>query len=152
MSESYFGATESELRGAPLSQRLSGYSDQRVLFPHSGLLRLEPRALVLGGWRTIPKTAITDARLTFTDAYRRGQAAGVRGNGASFGMFGSLGKPLVLILHDDEPVYLLIGFCWFTGVNQARRWAPVVRDWIDAGVPEQASTAVPAEPADGSQG
>lgn len=112
-----------------------GYSDQRVLFPHAGRLRLEPRVLVLGGWRVIPRAALTSVRLTFTDAYRRGQAAGVRGNAASFGFLGNLGKPIVLGLRDDEPVYLLIGFRWFTGVNQARRWAPLLRSWIEAGVP-----------------
>lgn len=135
MSDSYLGATESELRDMPLSRRLSGYSNQRVLFPHAGQLRLEPRVLVLGGWRAIPRAAITDVQLTFTDAYRRGQAAGVRGNGASFGFLGNLGKPLVLGLRDDEPIYLLIGFRWFTGVNQARRWAPLLRGWIEEGAP-----------------
>ena len=135
MSDSYLGATESELRDTPLSRRLSGYSDQRVLFPHAGQLRLEPRALVLSDWRVIPRATITGVPLTFTDAYRRGQAAGVRGNGPSFGFLGNLGKPLVLSLRDDEPVYLLIGFRWLTGVNQARRWAPLLRSWIEEGVP-----------------
>jgi hypothetical protein len=74
-------------------------------------------------------------RLTFTDAYRRGQAAGIRGNNASFGLFGNLGKPLVLRLHDGEPVYLLIGFRWLTGINQARRWAPLLQTWSRAEVP-----------------
>ena len=72
---------------------------------------------------------MADVRLTFTDAYRRSQAAGIRGNYASFGLFGDLGKPIALDLHDDEPVYLLIEFRWFTGINQARRWAPVLRTW-----------------------
>jgi hypothetical protein len=133
MSEDYLGATESELQDTPPFRRFWGYSDQRVLFPHAGQLRLEPQAMVLGGWQVIPRAAITSVELTFTGAYRRGQAAGVRGNGASFGFFGNLGKPLVLGLADDEPVYLLIGFRWFTGVNQARRWAPLLRDWIRRG-------------------
>lgn len=58
----------------------------------------------------------------------------MRGNYASLGLFGDLGKPLVLDLHDDEPVYLLIEFRWFTGINQARRWAPVLRTWSCAEV------------------
>lgn len=131
MSDSYPGATESELHDAPLARRIGGYSDQRVLFPHTGQLRLEPRSLVLGGWRMIPKAAITDVQLTFTGAYRRGQAAGVHGNGPSLGILGNLGKPLILTLRDDEPVYLLIRFRYFTGVNQARRWVPLLRGWID---------------------
>jgi hypothetical protein len=31
-------------------------------------------------------------RLTFTDAYQRGQAAGIRGNNTSFVLFGNLGE------------------------------------------------------------
>jgi ABC-type transport system involved in multi-copper enzyme maturation permease subunit len=57
VSDSYLGATESELRDASLARRICGYSDQRVLFPHAGRLRLEPRVLVPGGWRMIPKAA-----------------------------------------------------------------------------------------------
>jgi hypothetical protein len=135
VSDSYLGATEGELLGASLGRRLAAYSDQRRLFPHQGPLRLTPHTLVLGGWRTIRREAVASVRLTFTDAYRRGQAAGIRGNNASFGLFGNLGKPLVLCLHADEPVYLLIGFRWFTGVNQARRWAPRLREWSRAEVP-----------------
>jgi hypothetical protein len=135
VSDSYLGATEGELLGAPPARRLAAYSDQRRLFPHRGALQLTPRTLVLGGWRVIRREAVADVRLTFTDAYPRSQAAGIRGNNASFGLFGNLGKPLVLGLHDDEPVYLLIDFRWFTGINQARRWAPLLREWSCAEVP-----------------
>jgi hypothetical protein len=134
VSDSYLGATEEELLGAPLVRRLAAYSDQRRLFPHQGTLRLTPRTLVLGGWRVIPREAVAGVRLTFTGAYRRSQAAGIRGNNASFGFFGDLGKPLVLDFHDGEPVYLLIGFRWFTGINQARHWAPALRRWSCAEV------------------
>lgn len=134
MSDSYLGATEAELTGVTLARRLAAYSDQRRLFPHQGTLRLTPGTLVLGGWRVIQREAVADVRLTFTRAYRRSQAAGVRGNYASFGLFGNLGKPVVLRLHDDEPVYLLIGFHWFTGINQARRWVPLLRTWSCAEV------------------
>ena len=134
MSDSYLGATEGELLGAPLTRRLCAYSDQRRLFPHQGPLQLTPHTLVLGGWRVIRREAVAGVRLTFTDAYPRGQAAGIRGNNTSFGLFGDLGKPIVLDLHGGEPVYLLIGFRWFTGINQARRWAPVLRTWSCAEV------------------
>ena len=53
-----------------------------------------------------------------------------RGNAASFGLFGSLGEPLVLGMNGRDPVYLLIDFRWFTGINQARRWAPVLQEWL----------------------
>ncbi len=135
MNDSYLGATEGELLGAPLARRLAAYSDQRRLFSHQGTLQLTPHTLVLSGWRTIRRETVVSVRLTFTDAYRRSQAAGIRGNNASFGLFGSLGKPLVLSLHDDEPVYLLIGFRWFTGINHAYRWAPLLRTWSCAEVP-----------------
>ena len=135
MNDSYLGATEGELLGVPLARRLAAYSDQRRLFPHQGTLQLTQRALVLGGWRVIHREAVASVRLTFTDAYRRSQAAGIRGNNASFGLFWNLGKPLVLSLHDGEPVYLLIGFRWFTGINQARRWAPLLGTWSRAAVP-----------------
>lgn len=129
MSDSYLGAAEGELLGAPGARRLAAYSDQRRLFPHQGALQLTQRALVLGGWRVIRRETVAGVRLTFTDAYRRSQAAGIRGNNTSFGFFWDLGKPLVLDVRDDEPVYLLIGFRWFTGINQARRWAPVLQTW-----------------------
>lgn len=134
MSDSYLGATEGELLGASLARRFAACSDQRRLFPHQGTLRLTPRTLVLGGWRVIPREAVAGVRLTFTGAYQRSQAAGMRGNYASFGLFGDLGKPIVLDLHDDEPVYLLIEFRWFTGINQARWWAPMLRTWSCAEV------------------
>jgi hypothetical protein len=135
VSDSYLGATEGELLGAPLARRLAAYSDQRRLFPHQGTLQLTQRTLILGGWRVIRGEAVASVQLTFTDAYRRNQAAGIRGNNASFGLFGNLGKPLVLRLHDDEPVYLLIGFRWFTGINRARQWAPLLQRWSRAQVP-----------------
>jgi hypothetical protein len=135
MSDSYLGATEAELIGVPLARRLAAYSNQRRLFPHQGTLQLTASTLVLSGWRVIQREAVAGVRLTFTPAYRRSQAAGVRGgNYASFGLFGNLGKPVVLSLHDDEPVYLLIGFHWFTGINQGRRWAPLLRTWSRAEV------------------
>lgn len=134
MSDRYLGATESELRDAPGPRRLAGYIDQRTLFPHEGLLRLEAQTLELEGWRDIPRSAVAGVRLTFTPAYTRWQAAGVRGNNASFGLFGSLGKPLVLTMHRDEPVYLLIGYRWTTGINDSRKWFPRLRRWIDEGV------------------
>jgi len=135
VNDSYLGATEGELLGVPLARRLAAYSDQRRLFPHQGTLQLTQRALVLGGWRVIHREAVASVRLTFTDAYRRSQAAGIRGNNASFGLFWNLGKPLVLSLHDGDLVYLLIGFRWFTGINQARRWAPLLGAWSRAEVP-----------------
>jgi len=135
VSDSYRGATEGELLGELRTRRVVAYSDQRRLFPHQGAPQLTPHTLVLGGWRVIRREAVADVRLTITDAYRRSQAAGIRGNDASFGLCGNLGKPLVLGLHDDEPVYLLIDFRWFTGINQARRWAPLLREWSRAEVP-----------------
>ena len=126
VSDSYRGATEGELLGAPLARRVSADSDQRRLFPHQRPLQLAPRTLVLGGWRVIRREAVANVRLTFTDAYRRSQAAGIRGNNTSFGLFAGLGEPHVPDLH-DEPVSLLIGFRWFTGINQAGRRTPVLR-------------------------
>jgi hypothetical protein len=43
VSDSYVGATEGELIGAPLARRLPAYSDQRRPFPHQGTLQLTPR-------------------------------------------------------------------------------------------------------------
>jgi hypothetical protein len=106
VSDSYLGATEGELLGAPLARHLAAHSDQRRLFPHHGPLQLTPRTLILSGWRVIRREAVAGVRLTFTGAYRRSQAAGIRGNNASFGLFGDLGKPLVLDVHDDEPACL----------------------------------------------
>jgi hypothetical protein len=33
-------------------------------------------------------------------------------------------------LRVGEPLYLLTNFRCFTGTNEARRWAPVLRVWI----------------------
>ncbi len=134
MSDSYLGATESELIEATTSRRVIGAANQRLLFPHSGRWRLEPQVLALEGWQEIPRSEIRDVRLTFTEVYRRSQAAGFRGNYASFGLFGSLGKPLVLDLYREEPIYILINFRWLTGTNQASQWAPVLKRWLAEGV------------------
>jgi hypothetical protein len=98
--------------------RFRAYGDQRRLFPHRRPLRLTLRAQVLDGRRR----RRAGARLTFTDGYRRSQAAGIGGDNASFGVFTGLGEPLVPGLH-DERACLLTGFGWFTGINQAGRRA-----------------------------
>ena len=109
-------------------------SDQRRLFPHQGGLELEGDSLSLGGWRTLTHSQVTRVELTFTGAYSRWMAGGVRGGrNSSFGLFGSLGKPLVLHLDGEDPIYLLIDFRWFTGINSARSWAPRITSWV-AGV------------------
>jgi hypothetical protein len=84
VSDSYLGAAEGGRPGAPLARRLWAYSDQRRLFPHRRPLQLTPHTLVLGGWRVIRRQAVAGVRLTFTDGYRRSQAAGIGGNNASF--------------------------------------------------------------------
>ncbi|HVC23337.1 MAG TPA: hypothetical protein VNH82_07945 [Candidatus Dormibacteraeota bacterium] len=73
---------------------------------------------------------MTSVELTFTDAYSRWMASGVRGGRySSFGLFGSLGKPLVLHLNGEDSIYLLIDFRWLTGINSARAWAPRFTSW-----------------------
>ena len=106
-------------------------SDQRRLFAHQGTLDLGKDSLSLGGWRTLTPSQVTSVELTFTDAYSRWMAGGVRGGrNSSFGLFGSLGKPLVLGLYGEDPIYLLIDFRWFTGINSARSWAPRMASWV----------------------
>jgi hypothetical protein len=84
VSDSYLGAAEGGRPGAPLARRLRACSDQRRLFPHRRPLQLTAYTLVLGGWRVIRRQAVASVRLTFTDGYRRSQAAGIGGNNASF--------------------------------------------------------------------
>ena len=127
---SYRGATETELRQLTALRRLRALGDQRRLFPHHGTMRLEPDMLALGDWREIPRTTITRAEVTFTAAYTRFMAGGIRGNAASLGLFGSLGKPLVLSLRDEDPIYLLLEFRWWLGTNQARNLALPIRQWL----------------------
>lgn len=127
----YLGATDTELRQLSRPRRVRGLGDQRSLFPYQGLMQLQADALVLGGWREISRAAITGIDVAFTDAYTRFMAGGIRGNAASFGLFGSLGKPLILTLRDDEPVYLLLEFRWWAGTNQARKRAPSIERWLD---------------------
>lgn len=130
-TDKFLGATERELLNTPESTRLVGYIDQRQLFPHAGTMRLEEGALVLEGWREIARSDITSVELTFTDAYRRRQAAGFRGRQTSLGLLGDLGKPLVLTIRGEDRVYLLIGFRWFLGTSRARNWAPTLRRWTE---------------------
>jgi len=93
-------------------------------------MRLESDALILDGWRPIPRSAITAVNVTFTDAYTRFMAGGIRGNAASFGLFGGLGKPLILTLRDNERLYLLLEFRWWLGTNQAHKLAPSIQTWL----------------------
>jgi hypothetical protein len=83
VSDSYRGATKGR-PCAPLARRLWACSDQRRLFPHRRPLQLTPYTLFPGGWRVIRRQAVASVRLTFTDRYRRSQAAGIGGNNASF--------------------------------------------------------------------
>jgi hypothetical protein len=46
------------------------------------------------------------------------------------GIYGSLGKPLVLGIDGRDPVYPLIDFRWYSGRNEARNWAPVLQKWL----------------------
>jgi len=125
----YLGASEDELRVASDSRRVLAVTDQRRLFPHQGTLTLTPEAIDLRGWRTLTPTQVTTVELTFTPLYSRWIAGGVRGRNASFGLFGSLGKPIVLSLLGEAPLYLLIDFRWLTGINKARAWAPRIAIW-----------------------
>lgn len=134
----YLGATQDELRSVRGPARLAAMSDQQRLFPHQGTIELREEALLLEDWRSIRRDVIAKVELTFTDAYTRWMAGGARGGRyASFGLFGSLGKPLVLSLVDDgdrdDPIYLLIDFRWFSGINQARRWFPAISRWVEQG-------------------
>lgn len=134
LAATYLGATEDELGMVHGLARLAAMSDQRRLFPHQGTIELRGDALALEGWRTIRSEHIANVELTFTDVYSRWMAGGVRGGrSASFGLFGNLGKPLVLHLVGDGPIYLLIDFSWFSGTNQARRWLPTVTSWAGRG-------------------
>ena len=126
----YLGVTESELRRTSGGHRLIGLADQRRLFPHRGTMRLDAEALVLGDWRSISRTTIETAVVSFTVAYTRFMAGGSRGNSPSLGFLGSLGKPLILTLRDEDRIYLLLGFRWWTGINQARARAPEIQRWI----------------------
>ncbi len=128
---SYRGATEDELRGASGPKRTLSLGGQGRLFSHHGVFELDEGVIVLGGWRRLTTSQVTSVELTFTAAYTRWQAAGARGNYPSFGAFGSLGKPLVLKVVDEAPLYLLLGYRWWSGANQNRRWHSVLTAWLD---------------------
>lgn len=128
---SYWGATEDELRDGFRTKRVLALADQRRLFPHYGMLDLGEDLMVLSGWRQFTRTQVTGVELTFTGAYPRLLAAGARGNSPSFGAFGSLGKPLVLNVVGEVPVYLLLGYAWWSGINQNRKWYPLIAAWAD---------------------
>ncbi len=131
----YLGASEDELRAVRKPKRVLAMADQRQLFPHHGTLTVTSDALNLEGWMTLTPAEVTSVELTFTPLYSRWLAAGVRGRNASFGLFGSLGKPLILSVHAERAAYLLIDFHWFTGVNKARAWAPQIARWAEDGAP-----------------
>jgi hypothetical protein len=60
VSDSYLGATEGELLGAPLARRLAAYGDRRRLFPHQGPPHDDEPACLLTGSRWF--TGINQAR------------------------------------------------------------------------------------------
>lgn len=126
------GATEDELTGASGPTRVVALGAQGRLFPHQGTLELElhPGVMNLTGWRRLTPDGVPNVSLTFTTAYTRWQAAGTRGNYPSFGAFANLGKPLVLELADEAPLYLLPGYRWWSGVNQNHRWYPILASWL----------------------
>lgn len=128
---SYRGGAEDELRAGSRAKRVLALADQRRLFPHQGVLELGEDVIVLGGWRQLTREQVTGVELTFTATYSRLLAAGARGNSPSFGAFGSLGKPLVLEVVGEEPVYLLLGYTWWSGINQNRKWYPRIVAWAD---------------------
>jgi len=127
---SYRAATEDELTGASGPTRVLALAAQGRLFPHQGTLELHQGVMDLSGWRRLTPEEVTNVSLTFTTAYTRWQAAGARGNYPSFGAFGNLGKPLVLDIADEAPLYLLLGYRWWSGVNQNRRWYPILAAWL----------------------
>ncbi len=130
----YLGATGEELDSARTSKRLVAMLDQRRLFPHRGSLSLEPDAIVLGGWRDIARSQVTGVELRFTTSYSRWSAAGNRGGWPSVGWVGNLGAPLVIGLQDEPPLYMLIGFTWWSGINENRSWLQRLTGWLaDAG-------------------
>lgn len=127
----YQGATEGDLRDLARGEKLRGLLDQRRLFPHHGTLTLEPDRLVLASWREIPRATIARVELTFTEAYTRFMAGGVRGSFASAGFLGSAGKPLTVRLTDESaPLYLLIGFTWLTGTTHDEEWCARLNHWL----------------------
>ncbi len=126
---SFLGATEQELESRP-SKRLIAMIDQRRLFPHRGLLSLEPEAIALAGWRDIDRSRVTSVELGFTPSYSRWMATGNRGRWPSLGWVASYGKPLVIGVRDEPPVYVLIDFTWWTGINESRKWLPRLTSWL----------------------
>jgi hypothetical protein len=59
------------------------------------------------------ETSVSDSYLGATEEELLGAPLARHLNNASFGLFGGLGKPLVLDLHDDEPACLLTGSRWY---------------------------------------
>lgn len=127
----YYGAAEQELRGHSPPRRLTGMLDHWKLFPHHGQIRLEPDRLVLEGWVELSKPLIYAATLAFTNAYKRGLAAGLRGQGPSLGVL-TQGKPLILHLAGDRsPMYLLVDYRWLTGTNKNHIWHRLIASWLN---------------------
>jgi hypothetical protein len=127
----YVGATEGELREMSSGRKAAGLNWQRSWFTHRGTLRLEPDQLALDGWLDVRRDTITDVELGFTDAYTRFMAGGIRANWPSLGIFGSLGKPLVVRRTEGrEPLYLLLNYRPFLGVNSNGAWFRRLQEWL----------------------
>lgn len=138
----YYGAVESELTQARRTQRFLALADQRRLFGHHGQLELSADAAVLGDWMRVARSDITRIELTFTSAYSRWMAAGCRGRTPSFGVFASLGKPIIITTQGRERLYLLIRPRWWSGINDNRRWHPRLLGWLnDPSTPDPANEA-----------
>ncbi|MGI8777456.1 MAG: hypothetical protein ACR2LJ_08735 [Acidimicrobiales bacterium] len=129
-SATYYGALEEELVEARRGQRFLALADQRRLFAHHGRLELSTDAIVLGGWMELARSEVSHVELSFTSAYSRLSAAGFRGRTPSFGVFGSLGKPIIISVGAGSQVYLLIRPRWWSGIDDNRRWHPRLRAWL----------------------
>ena len=131
----YLGASEDELLTARTSRRVLAMADQRLLFPHRGALELSADTIDLAGWRTLTPAQVTSVELKFTATYPRWLAAGIRGRNPSLGWFASLGKPLVVGVDNEAPLYLLLGFTWWSGTNQNRKWFARLVAWLGSAGP-----------------
>ena len=118
----YHGATTTELRGNSRRRRLVGLVNQKLLFPHRGVVTLAGDRFDLGGWRTVHRDEVAAVDRGFIPEYGRIAAGGLRGGFPSFGFIESLGAPLVIRLRGGTNIVLLVGYTWWSGATGNRAW------------------------------
>ncbi|MFC4909486.1 hypothetical protein [Actinomadura gamaensis] len=121
----YIGCTTVELRSRRRGDRIAAGVDQSVLFPRRGEVELHADRLVLRGWGdggalVLRPSDVTSVANEYTELY-----------GRFVGGLLNAGRPLILGTVPAGEIYLMIDHRTFMETTDNRRWAKLIRKWLD---------------------